>query len=519
VDDTEKRHISEAIVKAAQAQEKGLAATADNFKIVYNDLGHALGVDPTKIKGSWTYKAGLVGNRRTELHRQVKDRLNDSPHELLMLVVPPDVESGARTDIEKYAQQWAQITRRLVLATSTVKPTTIADVVIVEQYDFPNATPAPWRPARAPSNHVPPSWFGDLLEALQAYKNVLIEGVPGTGKTHVVRLINEIHPGRSLGASGDAWAAMTLHPSVSYEDFIEGLRPTSGVPQTLQNDFEATSPIAVDRDDLTWFFTQPTCTGEFRVVDGFFLRVCARAAADPQRDFIVLLDELNRANVPKILGDLLTTLEASRRAKWDPDAERWDTRDAQLVTLPYSSRTLFVPENIYIIATVNGTDRSLAPLDDAVRRRFASLRAEPLSLDTLRAKLPDELSASISLWTDLNGIVLRTALGPNGVLGHSYFFQMAAPSTDITAAIRLGWRYAVLAQVCSLAERTGSEDLFAGSDESRRGWVSQRGVVGDIDGIITTLTQLDNFLADLGFQLTVEGTGLDRRLAVVEHDG
>jgi 5-methylcytosine-specific restriction endonuclease McrBC GTP-binding regulatory subunit McrB len=140
-----------------------------------------------------------------------------------------------------------------------------------------------------------------------------------------------------------------MHPSSSYEDFMEGLRPKA--------EMGADAP----------FFDEPAATGgDFVVDDGFFLRVCAHAVSNPDRDVLVLIDELNRCNVPSVLGDLLLTLEASRRATYRelsgtaPTAQDWDT--SVLVRLPYSGRTFFVPENVYVVATTNTTDRSVAPL-------------------------------------------------------------------------------------------------------------------------------------------------------------
>src|SRR5207247_595935 len=100
-------------------------------------------------------------------------------------------------------------------------------------------------------------------------------------------------------------------------------------------------------------------------------------------DFLVLLDEINRCNVPKVLGDLLMALEVTKRARWNTVTEQWE--DGAVVTLPYSSSLLFVPDNLYIVGTMNTSDRSVAPLDAALRRRFAFVRMEPIANDDLAA--------------------------------------------------------------------------------------------------------------------------------------
>jgi 5-methylcytosine-specific restriction endonuclease McrBC GTP-binding regulatory subunit McrB len=131
-----------------------------------------------------------------------------------------------------------------------------------------------------------------------------------------------------------------------------------------------------------WFFhASPKTEGNWTIQDGFFLKACQQAYSHPDKDFIILIDEINRANVPKVLGDLLTTIERSKRAKWKKEVVEesdtqlllhnknghWDLESCQIVSLPYSKRKFFVPENLYIMATMNTTDRSVAPLDAALR--------------------------------------------------------------------------------------------------------------------------------------------------------
>src|SRR4051794_36271591 len=106
-----------------------------------------------------------------------------------------------------------------------------------------------------------------------------------------------------------------MHPRTSYEGFMESLRPS----------------LETDCLGDHWMFDQAVAShGDFVVADGFFLQVCAEAAAHPDRDVLVLIDELNRCNVSSVLGDLLLTLEASRRARFtgsdhqNASASEWD---------------------------------------------------------------------------------------------------------------------------------------------------------------------------------------------------
>ena len=281
-----------------------------------------------------------------------------------------------------------------------------------------------------------------IITALSRFHNVVLEGVPGVGKTIAVDQVASawhLHTGRELGGKGkDNWA-ITLHPSTAYEDFVEGLRPvgeTSG---------KGTPILVIDREgpktETDWFAAAPGGGTKFEAADGFFLRACKKALQNPTQDHIVLLDELNRANVPKVMGDLLTTIEHSKRAPWDAKVKAWDIRRAAVVALPYTGRPFFVPANLYVIATTNTSDRSVASMDAAMRRRLAFLRLEPMKREPLLVSLKSEAERatsdpavvtravdttqeSVALWESLNEGLLRPCLGPDAVLGHSYLFTL-----------------------------------------------------------------------------------------------
>jgi hypothetical protein len=256
----------------------------------------------------------------------------------------------------------------------------------------------------------------ETLTALRRFRNVVLEGPPGTGKTYVVDDVAmrwQKATGRQLGGSGAGEFALTMHPSTSYEDVVEGLR-----------------------------YDQHT--GSFRLRDGFIARAVTSALANPDRDFLILLDELNRANVPKVLGDLLLTLEASKRSRWD--GASWI--GGVSVTLPYSGNLFSVPSNLYVLATMNTSDRSIAPLDAALRRRFAFVRVTPLRGEELTkaltsargSKVAQVASTTVSILNRLNLEVLRPVLGPDGELGHSYVFDIQPPLvSDPDLAIALRW--------------------------------------------------------------------------------
>lgn len=242
----------------------------------------------------------------------------------------------------------------------------------------------------------------ETIRVISRFKNVVLEGPPGTGKSYVVADIAEAwetQTKRPLRGNGRGEFAITMHPSTTYEEFIDGLR----------------------YDESKRGFVRK---------DGFLRRVVKAAEENPESDFLILLDELNRANVPKVFGDLLLTMEASKRTQWDAATKSWV--GGMKVTLPYSGELFAMPSNIYLLGTMNSTDRSIAPLDAALRRRFGFIRVQPLAGDGLRAQLRhkegdealERASRSIDQLTSLNE-ALKACLGPDAMLGHSYLFGMS----------------------------------------------------------------------------------------------
>jgi 5-methylcytosine-specific restriction protein B len=193
---------------------------------------------------------------------------------------------------------------------------------------------------------------GLIQSVLERKGQCILYGPPGTGKTFWAeraaldlaahrafgRAFGDLNAGEKAAAVGDGRGGLvrlcTFHPSYGYEDFIEGYRPEA-----------ANGQIA------------------FRLRDGLFKRLCADAARDPDRRYYLLVDEINRGDLPRIFGELLTVLEMNKRDK--------------AVVLPLSGDALRVPRNVYLIGTMNTADRSICLLDAALRRRFGFVELMP----------------------------------------------------------------------------------------------------------------------------------------------
>jgi MoxR-like ATPase len=356
-----------------------------------------------------------------------------------------------------------------------------------------------------------------LVQLLVSAKNIVLEGVPGTGKTFAIEEIAKGWEGVTgrplLRVRDQLFAATVMHPSTSYEDFIEGLRPTLGDDPSTQS----------------VYFDEPVSgRGKFRLEDGFFLRACRMAAQNPNADLLVLLDELNRCNVPSVLGDLLLSIEASKRAQFvGSDPHRATAADWEApvgITLPYSRRLFFVPSNVYVIATTNTTDRSVAPLDAAIRRRFSFVRLEPdfealrVQAQQLNSDARELFDDSLALMETLNDTVLGVCIGPDAMLGQSYLYGMHArlrghATGNGMATAREIWEFQILPQLIESVRAHGAEDLL---DATARGhWLSDH----QLDTVLVTassaLDALDDFLGRLGLALVVDGTGLARGARVV----
>jgi len=256
---------------------------------------------------------------------------------------------------------------------------------------------------------------GRIQSVLERKSQVILYGPPGTGKTYwAINTARDLSAYARFGKSfseltdsqqelvregGDSSEALvrmcTFHPAYGYEDFLEGYRP-----HTLDGQLV------------------------FEHRDGIFKQLCADARQQPDRKFYLIIDEINRGDVPRIFGELLTVLEKDKRG--------------QTIVLPLSGKTLRVPGNVYVIGTMNTADRSIALLDTALRRRFGFVELMPDS-----SQLDDAVVANsipLGLWLDaLNSRILehigRDAR--NLQIGHAYLMDKGRPVADFAGFARI----------------------------------------------------------------------------------
>lgn len=177
-----------------------------------------------------------------------------------------------------------------------------------------------------------------LVERLASKKNLILQGPPGTGKTWLAKRLAKALIGRRA-LLPDQLRSVQFHPSLSYEDFVRGYRPSGN---------------------------------GLALTDGIFLQVVEAARAQPDLSHVLIIEEINRGNPAQVFGEMLTLLENTKRSRADA---------MELVYRKIPGEKIHVPDNLYVIGTMNIADRSLALVDLALRRRFAFVTLEPLLND------------------------------------------------------------------------------------------------------------------------------------------
>ena len=244
---------------------------------------------------------------------------------------------------------------------------------------------------------LPIDFLKEIETLLNDKRQVIFQGPPGTGKTFVARKL-----ARHLARADDRVTLVQFHPSYAYEDFVQGFRPT------LTDDGRA----------------------GFDIRNGPLVRAAERARQEPNAKHFLIIDEINRGNLGKLLGELYFLLEYRE----------------QEATLQYSDEPFSLPENLYIIGTMNTADRSIALVDLALRRRFYFVEFRPdvepikgLLRRWLSANAPDSMGWVADVLDRANDLLSdsQAAIGP------SYFMKPNLNEVDVERI----WKHAVLPYV------------------------------------------------------------------------
>lgn len=267
-----------------------------------------------------------------------------------------------------------------------------------------------------PAHEAIESKNSEIIKLIKENSQIILQGAPGTGKTYrtcelalmLCDAPKETFATREsmeeefdrLMDSGRIFFT-TFHQSMDYEDFVEGFKPS----------LEGGSM-------------------GYELEKGIFRRACDAAAAKPDQNFVLIIDEINRGNISKIFGELITLLEH-------------DKRGGRLsATLPYSKDKFTVPTNLYVIGTMNTSDRSTGTVDYALRRRLAfhTLEADRRIVETFNFNTEEARKSALNYFDKVADYLEATATDDiqDLMVGHSYFLARDAE------ALERKWNYSVL---------------------------------------------------------------------------
>ena len=210
----------------------------------------------------------------------------------------------------------------------------------------------------------------------------------------------------------ERFSFVSFHQAYGYEEFVEGIRPH-----------------IADNGQMS-----------YRVESGAFLRLCQQAKHDPSHRYAMLIDEINRANVARVFGELMSLIEPSKRA---------GQTDSLSVNLAYSRQPFSVPSNVDIYATMNSQDHSLAPLDIAFRRRFEFIECQPQP-QLLGKVMANGIEIDLAkLLTALNERISQN-LAKDSQLGHSFLWGI-----DSLQALSAAFSQSIIPQVAQACQQHG----------------------------------------------------------------
>ena len=310
---------------------------------------------------------------------------------------------GLRTAVHEYRKHfdnWVDVERRVL------EPVSPPDNKARATYEVSGTA------RRGPAKWAAGGMIGRIQDLLDRKGQAILYGPPGTGKTYWAELavrnlaalgnygvkFDDLLPEQRERVIGQERGALvrtcTFHPSYSYEDFIEGFRP--------------------ERADGSLVFS---------IQEGIFKTMCQSASDDPEGRYFLIIDEINRGDIPRIFGELLTLLDKPKRGS--------------SVLLPLSGDSFAVPENVFVVGTMNTADRSIALLDTALRRRFGFIELMPDP-----GTLGDTVIEGIALrpWLTALNQQVTAHVGRDGrnlQIGHSYFMSAGRPIHEFRHLARI----------------------------------------------------------------------------------
>ena len=283
-------------------------------------------------------------------------------------------------------------------------------------------------------------------------KNIILHGPVGTGKTFYAKLlalgltnhkisgIKDIEALLSGGPekvnffsnlkSGGQIKTVTFHQSYGYEDFIGGIKAVTGGNGNI----------------------------EYKVVPGVFKTLCDTARKDINKPYVIIIDEINRGDISRIFGELITLIEDDKRSNKDSEGIT--------IKLPNFDEEFSVPENVYIIGTMNDSDKSIALLDVALRRRFLFFLVPPYSKiieGWINEKIKDEKfkNTVINLFNMLNKNISETK-GEDFRIGHAFFKELKDTDDNSYETLRQIFLYKIIPLL---------KEIYYGRDEILYGTV------------------------------------------------
>ena len=285
-------------------------------------------------------------------------------------------------------------------------------------------------PGRRPDNAASPNGLGTdhAQNILPRHLNTILYGPPGTGKTYAtVHRCVEICDGSVEGADreirqrydvlvkADRIEFITFHQSYGYEEFVEGLRSETTTAEAEKGTRFARRTGGDARGPESSAAGAGAANGPgFRLVPtpGVLRRIAERARKTPREAHVLVIDEINRANVSKVMGELVTLLEEDKREGAENEVA---------VTLPHSGDRFTLPANLHILGTMNTADRSIALLDTALRRRFEfeELAPDPGALQKAGEATGIDLPAVLRAMNDR----LEWLIDRDHLIGHAWLMK------------------------------------------------------------------------------------------------